>query len=221
MPTGVLAQARPGRGLLRTVVTGYPGRVSDVEVSPDLDDDQITRRFLDGATDGLALVYRRWGPLVLGLARRAVGPIDAEDVTQQVFVSAWRSRDRFDAGRGAMGSWLVGITRHRIADHLRRRVLTAEVSTDPDVLFAGLADDTDGRWSPEHVAAQLSLHEELERIGEPQRTIVWLAYFEDLTHVQIATRLELPLGTVKSHLTRTLHRMRASMREEDDDAARG
>lgn len=202
------------------MVGRYPGRVPDVDVTSTLDDDQITQRFVDGAADALALVYRRWGPLVLGLARRAVGPADAEDITQQVFVSAWRSRDRFDAERGALGAWLVAITRHRIADHLRRRSTRSEVSTDPQVLASALAGMSDERSSAEHHAALLSVHEELERIGDPQRTIVRLAFFEDLTHVQIADRLELPLGTVKSHLTRTLQRIRVSMREEDDDAPR-
>lgn len=194
----------------------YAGRMPDgstSSLSSDLDDLEITRRFVTGAPDALALVYRRWGGLVLALARRAVGPSDAEDITQQVFVSAWRSRENYDARQGELGGWLTGITRFRIADHLRSRVRAREISTDPQHLPRG--HDQSG-WT-DQVATSLTVTEELARIGEPQATIVRLAYYQQLSHQHIADRTGLPVGTVKSHLSRTLRRLRDQLREDVGD----
>lgn len=170
-------------------------------------DDAIAAAWGAGAEDALERAYRRWGGLVHGLARRAVGPDAADDVTQQVFVSAWRGRDTYRDDRGPLGAWLVGITRRRIADHLRARPHLVEVPADPQTL----AEDTDRAWEDEGRDDLLAVYEELERIGDPQRRIVLLAHVHGLTHPEIAQLLDLPLGTVKSHLTRTMTRLRTRM----------
>lgn len=174
---------------------------------------ELGRRFRSGDEDALAAAYDRWGSLVHGLAVRAVGASDAEDVTQQVFIAAWQSRDRFRPDAGALPGWLVGITRHKIADALSRRPRHLEVVTDPTEVAAGsdqLVPDPDQR-PEDDVAARLLLADELARIGQPQRRIVELAFFDDLTHQQIADLVGLPLGTVKSHIRRTLSRLRSSL----------
>jgi RNA polymerase sigma-70 factor (ECF subfamily) len=182
------------------------------------DDAEVGRRFAAGDEQALAWAYERWGGLVHGLAVRAVGAVDAEDVTQQVFISAWQSRSRFRPEAGVLPAWLVGITRHKIADALARRPRTAEVVTDPVAVAAGAEQVTGAPSTGEDdVAARLVLADELARIGQPQRRIVELAFFDDLTHQQIAERMGLPLGTVKSHIRRTLGRLRARL--EVDGAA--
>lgn len=166
------------------------------------DDDAIAVAWENSEADALERAYRRWGGLVHGLARRAVGPDDADDVTQTVFVSAWRGRETYDRGSAPLGAWLVGITRRRIADHLRARQRQAPVAQEqPDV-----ADG--GAWTAADSTDLLTVYEELERIGDPQRRIILLAYVEDLTQREIAERLDLPLGTVKTHTNRTLARLR-------------
>ncbi|WP_254678042.1 RNA polymerase sigma factor [Agrococcus sp. SGAir0287] len=172
------------------------------------DDEAIAVAFSQGPSDaGLRLAYERWGGLVLALALRVMDRADAEDVVQQTFVSAWRSRDRYDADAGPLGAWIVQIARRRIADHFRVAAVTRERAVDPtDVLDrAERAHPID---VPDAVAGSILVEQTLAEVDEPQRTIVRLAVLEDLPASAIAARLELPVGTVKSHLSRTLRRLR-------------
>jgi RNA polymerase sigma-70 factor (ECF subfamily) len=171
------------------------------------DDAEVARRFAAGEERALALAYERWGGLVHGMAVRALGSsVDAEDVTQQVFVSAWAGRSGYRPEDGPLPAWLVGITRHRIADAFARRRREERerlaATPDPDRLATRFESGSDDR---------VVLLDELALIGEPQRGIMELAFFHDLTHEQIAARTGLPLGTVKSHIRRTLVRLRSRL----------
>ncbi|GAA2295911.1 sigma-70 family RNA polymerase sigma factor [Streptomyces kunmingensis] len=156
----------------------------------------------------LADLYLRWAPLVQRLARRALGDgRDAEDVTQQVFLAAWRGRDGYRPELGSAAAWLTGITRHHIADALASR-------TRRTALFDGLAarravavEDTEG------VLDRVLVARELARLPVQQRTVLWLAFYEDLTQPQIADRTGWPLGTVKSHARRGMGRLRTRLWE--------
>jgi RNA polymerase sigma factor (sigma-70 family) len=183
---------------------------TDGEPSPA----EIAKGFAEGREESLAAAYQRWSRLVYTLAIRVLGDQhDAEDVTQQVFVSAWRSRDKYAPDAGALGAWLTGIARHRIADRLEarsrdRRNAAAVGETLPP---PAVPDD--------HLVDRVLLADELNRIDEPRRTILRLAFYEDQTYPQIATRLNLPLGTVKSHARRGLLYLRDRLKEVDNDAS--
>ncbi len=190
-----------------------PTTASDLEAARDA---RLAAAFSAGHGGSVEAVYQRWGALVHGLAAKAVGHHEADDVTQQVFVSAWQSRTGYRPEHGPLGAWLVGITRHRIADHLRARHRSQEVPTDP----VGIRDDLESRaapntWTAERMDQLLTLYGELEQIGSPQRQVVMLAFFGDLTHQQIAAQTGLPLGTVKSHIARTLRRLRDRLEGAD------
>ncbi len=101
----------------------------------------------------------------------------------------------------------MGITRHRIADALAQRY-RSEVVTEPDQLHGGDAAVLHEPLPQDAAADRVVLLAEIDELGEPQRTLVRLAFFDDLTHAQVAARTGLPLGTVKSHLRRSLHRLR-------------
>ncbi|HVN12166.1 MAG TPA: sigma-70 family RNA polymerase sigma factor [Kineosporiaceae bacterium] len=178
------------------------------------DDADVGRLFAAGDERALALAYERWAGLVHGIATRALGnTADAEDVTQQVFVSAWTGRQGYRPDDGPLPAWLVGITRHRIADAFARRQRDERARL---AVLGGAAAAPREAFDP-HAEDRVVLLEELSRIGEPQRGIMELAFFHDLTHEQISRRTGLPLGTVKSHIRRTLVRLRTRL--EVDGAA--
>jgi RNA polymerase sigma factor (sigma-70 family) len=184
--------------------------------SAEPDDDEVARRFALGDEQALALAYERWAGQIHGMAVRAFGSSpDAEDVTQQVFVSAWAGRSGFRRDAGPLPAWLVGICRHKIADtwakrDRHRRAAEAAIGAARSTPVATGAFDN-------RVADRVLLLDELDRLGQPQRGIIELAFFADLTHAQIADRTGIPLGTVKSHIRRTLERLRTRL--EVDGAA--
>ena len=171
-------------------------------------DDDVAARWIDHDPSALSDAYQRFGALIFTLAVKSLGNhADAEDVTQQVFIAAWQGHDQFEARAGSLAGWLIGITKHKVADKLRARqrdnnlVAAAQVVTMEDAVSDDVAD----------VADRVVLLSEMKRLGEPQETIMRLAFYDDLTHGQIAERLGLPLGTVKSHIRRSLERLRTRL----------
>jgi len=184
------------------------------------DDKEVGRLFAAGEERALALAYERWAGQVHGMAVRAFGPgPDSEDVTQQVFVSAWTGRSGYRPESGPLPAWLVGICRHKIADTWARRDRQRRENEAAVVDARGRPGGPVTAGVDTAVADRLVLLDELELLGQPQRGIIELAFFEDLTHAQIAARTGLPLGTVKSHIRRTLERLRSRL-EVDGGALR-
>ncbi|MEI4272915.1 sigma-70 family RNA polymerase sigma factor [Klenkia sp. LSe6-5] len=179
----------------------------------DPSDDEVGRRFAAGDEQALAWAYERWAARLHGMAVRAVGPgPEAEDVVQQTFVSAWTGRHRYRPDTGPLPAWLTGICRHRIADAWARRERDRRATTAAGAAGAPPSDEPLDRAVTDRVLVLGAL----EQLGQPQRGIIELAFFADLTHGEIADRTGLPLGTVKSHIRRTLERLRTRLEVPGD-----
>ncbi|MFE1444452.1 sigma-70 family RNA polymerase sigma factor [Streptomyces sp. NPDC058739] len=178
-------------------------------------DDELGDGFTAGDEACLNEAYRRWGALVFTVVLRRVGdPEEAKDVTQQVFVDAWRGRAGYDSKRGALKTWILGITHYKVADALTRR---SRYARDLEAAAAAVPEVSHQTPPPDAVVDHILLVKELERLPEQQQTVLTMAFFEDLTQSQIAERTGLPLGTVKSCTRRGLMRLRNRL-EVDDGA---
>ena len=197
-------------GYVDAVVSG----VRDSEGQPDGDVSYLAARLVAGEESALEAVYDRWSALVHTYALRALGdPHEAEEVTQHVFVSAWRSRHTLTPSPGALPAWLIGIARHKVADVRAARARDARRHERVVALpVPAPAPDPD-----DELVEAIVVRQAVAEMPDPRGTILRLAFWEDLTHNQIAVRTELPLGTVKSHLRRgllELHRRLEEVRDE-------
>lgn len=162
-----------------------------------------------GNQDALRVLYERQSRRLFGIADAILRDPDlAADAVQDAFVRVSQRAAQFDPARGGAAAWLGGIARYAALDIARRR--GREVPTDDPTLG-------DGRAEPDaldHVArdqAARHLHASLRALEEPQRAPLVLAFVHGLSHAQLAARLKLPVGTVKSTLRRTLERLRKSL----------
>ncbi|THG31003.1 RNA polymerase sigma factor [Naasia lichenicola] len=164
--------------------------------------------FVAGDERALEEAYARWSSLIYTVALRSLGDVgEAEDVTQKTFVAGWTGRTGFDPSRARLPGWLMGIARNKIADthEARARVRALqERLVALDSVRTAPAPDID-------LADRLLIADEISRLEPDAQRVIRLAFFDDLTHVQIAERTGLPLGSVKSHIRRSLERLRTQL----------
>ncbi len=165
--------------------------------------------FRFGDDEALRALYEDHGALIYSYCHRVVGPNQAADVTQEVFISAWRSRENFDSRKGTFAAWLMTIAKRRCVDALRRsgrRPEFAADTTDPDTEPA-----TDDVVELQQIADRMLLDDVISRLPCRARRAVELAFFEQLTHPEIAATTGSPLGTVKTDIRRALAAMRTQL----------
>jgi RNA polymerase sigma factor (sigma-70 family) len=172
--------------------------------------------FRRGEPDGVRAVYREYGGLVFAVALKALGSRDlAEEATQQTFVKAWRAAEGFDAAR-QLGPWLATIARRTAIDIHRREArrptsrLDEVAPADPSVVELPVGVERSFEVAEVRAA--------IDALPPEEREIVRLQHLEELTHTEVAERLGVPVGTVKSRSFRA-HRRLASMLGHLRDAA--
>lgn len=167
-----------------------------------------------GDRDAHDELTRRYRPSALASASRFVGPEIVEDVVQEALLGAWRTAGNFDPSRGSARSWILTIVRHKAIDAARRRRPTSELPDASTEWPTTLSEPEP--WIEilrRHDADTITLA--LEQLPPVQRQAVELAFFEELTHREIAERTGAPLGTVKSRVRLGLLRLRRALGDEE------
>lgn len=171
-------------------------------------DCQLLAALAAGKSEALGELYDRYAPLMLAAATRILGNRrESEDLVHDVLVEAWRKSASYRRERGSVRTWLLVRLRSRAVDRLRRE---ARHPTDP-LVHPGV--DARPEADPSRNAEYVRMREAVGALPKAQRDVLELAYFDGLSMREIATRLKIPLGTVKSRTAAGLHKLRASMAE--------
>ncbi len=161
------------------------------------------------------LVYDRHGGAAYSLAYRIVGDRGtAEDVTQEAFLSLWRSGARYDRARGSVRTWLLGVVRNRAIDALRReatRAPTVELQLERLPDQGPYTELTDAEALRREAAREV--RGALRMLPADQLKVIELAYFGGLSHSEIAEALGMPLGTVKGRMRLAMEKIRGTLAE--------
>jgi RNA polymerase sigma-70 factor (ECF subfamily) len=147
------------------------------------------------------------------LAARTLDRPAAEEIVQDVFLAVWRRANTFDPRKGAFRPWVLQIAHYRILNELRRRSRQPQIAPDPEgAQLAGLPDESP---EPAEVVWQgyrrVALQAAFAELPSRQRQALDLAFFEDLTHEQVASVLNLPLGTTKTRIRTGLQTLRSKL----------
>jgi RNA polymerase sigma factor (sigma-70 family) len=169
------------------------------------DTEALLHRCAGGDRTAFRLLYDRWGNRLYGIALRITRQAAlAADATQDAFVQIWQQAHRFDPDRGGPDAWLIGIARYRALDIVRRQPREVpgfepeEIEdTSPDAL-ARLVSTAEGA----------ALHRCLGELKDDRRRLVVMAFVDGLSHSELAARMSVPLGTVKSWIRRSLISLR-------------
>lgn len=201
----------------------WRSRVAGDGVSPPpVEDAELLARVATGDEAAIELIYQRYGGACYGLARRLLNDAAlAEDVVQQVFLALWQGHG-YDPTRGAVSTWLLGITHHKAVDAMRREGRQRKVASDDALaelaaLGPGPEDEAWRRLRADRTRSAL------RELSAEHREVLLLAYYGGYTQREIADLTGLPLGTVKSRTLAAMNRLRAALSAVDetvDDEAR-
>ena len=173
--------------------------------------EQLLRRSATGDEAAFAELYDAVSPRLFGLVRRVVrDPAQSEEVTQEVFLEIWRHSARFDPSRGGALSWMLTIAHRKAVD----RVRSAEAARHRDEGYGSSNQDVTHDSTAEAVVERLDaerVHRALETLTSAQRQALELAYLSGYTHTEVASMLDLPLGTAKTRIRDGLIRLRDTL----------
>ena len=182
------------------------GRVGD---SLGTEEVELVRAMARGDRSALAALYDRFSPALLAVAVRVLGDRrEAEDLLHDVFLEAWRHSAEYDPARGTVRAWLLVRARSRALDRRKSAGVARTTSVDPE-RFNETADD--GTNDPSTAPDRTTVRRLLLELTAEQRTVLELGYFEGLSSTEIAERLGVPIGTVKSRVAAALGKLRSGL----------
>jgi|SRR5579884_261114 len=188
-------------------------RVHVVTAMDDLSDEELMEQLAGGREEALAPLHGRYAPLIFNLAAQSLDRPAAEEIVQDVFVAVWRRADTYDPERGPVRPWLLQIAHLRVLNELRRR--GRRPATVPDPEGERLAAVPDDAPPPDEAAwrdfRREAVQQAVAALPPQQRQALSLAFFDDLTHEQIAAFLGLPLGTAKTRIRTGMQKLRISL----------
>ena len=168
----------------------------------------LMHRVSGGDEEAVVELYDRFSSLVYKVARQVLpSRAEAEDAVQEVFVRLWQTADRYDPRRAKLVTWVMLIARRHLIDRLRRSAARPSTRTSEGV-FTGAAPDGRPDRKPQETEQNTRLLKRISELPELQRTVIERAYLHGYTLREVSQQLEAPLGTIKSALSRGLHRLR-------------
>jgi RNA polymerase sigma-70 factor (ECF subfamily) len=170
--------------------------------TPPCSDDELMGQVATGQQHALGLLYQRYAPLIFHMASRSLDRGAAEEIVQEVFLAVWRGAATFDPSRGPVRPWILQIAHYRILNELRRqhRHPQDRVTSEEFFLEETPDDQPDPAEATWRAHRRTVLRAVFEQLSPPQRQALGLAFFEELTHEQVAAVLQIPLGTVKTRI---------------------
>jgi len=193
----------------------YAQPMASALVDPPRTDEELMRDLARGQQEALGPLYSRYAALVFHLCAQSLDRAAGEELVQEVFLTIWRGAGSFDATQGAFRPWLLRLTHWKILNELRRRRRRPAADTrreDDAEPFESVADDDPGpeeqAWQSEHERIVKSA---LESLPPKQRQAVSMAFLEDMTHEQVASALDVPLGTAKTRIRSGLQILRMQL----------
>jgi RNA polymerase sigma-70 factor, ECF subfamily len=192
------------------VSTGRTGSASEAGSSWE----ELVRGCAKGDQAALSALYDQTSSLVYGVALRVLSnPADAEEITIDVFNQVWRTAGNFENTRGSVTAWLIMLARSRAIDRIRSRATRIRVEAP----LVDMSTVPDSAHTPEAVTEAGQRHARVRQamagLPQEQRTVVELAFFSGLSHAELADRLQLPLGTVKTRIRSSMMKLRESLGE--------
>ncbi|MCU1287394.1 MAG: sigma-24, subfamily [Acidobacteriales bacterium] len=180
--------------------------MSSTPVQPDSADSTLVARIRAGDETAMAQVYDRYSQIVYSVALRVLADTgSAEDVMQEIFMQLWRNPQSFDGNRGSLGAWLAVVARHRAIDHLRKRKPETDIDDVIVSVECNLESETERNIFLRKVRSLLG------SMPPNQRKAMEMAFFEGLTHSEVAARMGEPLGTIKTRIRTGLIAMRKAL----------
>ncbi|HEY0782110.1 MAG TPA: sigma-70 family RNA polymerase sigma factor [Thermoanaerobaculia bacterium] len=180
----------------------------------EVEDLNLLTRIGSGDRDAFASFFDRHSPSALGLLFRIRGGrAEAEEVLQEVFLQVWKQADRYEPGRSTPRGWLLMLARSRALDRLRRRDARRRREEEAAAEQASTLKLVRpiGTDRLEEIERKDRVTSALDQLSAEQRRCIELAFYEGLTHTQIAERLEAPLGTVKSRILLGMNKLRQAL----------